>query len=234
MKAIWPAARVRWKTWEMGVAVTLVSIGLPTISRGWAARGTMFGIGRSDWKRLPVDQGVGRWDDVACSCGGLTGGLNLSAEQSGDFVDILIAASREANHNDVGFVSLPCRFEDMGDRMGGFHGGDDPLISGKCLKGVEGFGVRSALVGDAARVLPVTVLRTDSWVVEPRGDRVDKFGLAIVILQNIAKAAMEDSGTAIGERAGMLAAFGAPAAGLDSHEGDSFVLNEGVKHSSGV
>lgn len=101
---------------------------------------------------------------------GLCALLNFAAEQTRDLVDVLIATSGEANHDDVGLVQFPGGFEDVGDGMGGFHGGNDAFVGCERLKSFQSFRVGGALVGDAAAVLPVAVFRADAGIVETRRD----------------------------------------------------------------
>ena len=63
--------------------------------------------------------------------------------------------------------------------------------------GVEGLGVGDALVADPADVLPVAVLGPDARVVQPRRDRVDVLGLAVVVLEDVAEAAVQDAGPSL-------------------------------------
>ena len=110
-----------------------------------------------------------------------------------------------------------------------------PSCAGGGVVGVEGLGVGDALVADPAAVLPVAVLGADAGVVEPGGDRVDVLGLAVVVLEDVAEAAVEDAGPALASGSTACSpAVGPAAARLGADQLDLGVVDERIEHPRGV
>ena len=118
--------------------------------------------------------------------------------------------------------------------MARFEGRKDPFLSGCRVIGVKGFAVGDVLVTDAAHVLPVAMLRSNPRVIQPCGDRVNSQGLAIIVLEDIAEAAMQDTRTPLRQAGGMLARPETPASGLGSDQLDLGVRDERGEDPGGI
>src|SRR5690606_13398781 len=110
----------------------------------------------------------------------------------------------------------------------------DALTAGQGVVGVQRLGVGDALVAGPADLLPVAVLGADAWVVQPRGDRMHDLGLAVVVLEHVAEAAVQDSGAALDQAGGVVAALRAAPAGLGADDLDRLVADERGEHAGGV
>ena len=71
-------------------------------------------------------------------------------------------------------------------------------------------------------------------IVQAGGDRVDVGGLAVVVLQDVAEAAVQHAGAAEAERGGVVARLVGAAAGLDAHQLDARVVDERIEHAGRV
>ena len=63
---------------------------------------------------------------------------------------------------------------------------------------------------------------------------MDVVGLAVVVLEDVAEAAVEHARAPLGEAGGVLAGGRPPAAGLGADQLDRLVLDERVEHPGGV
>lgn len=122
----------------------------------------------------------------------------------------------------------------MGDGVGGFECGEDAFLGGEGFEGFEGFVISCGDVLNTSGIFPIGVFRTDAGVVESGGDGVDVTGLSVVVLHDVAEAAVENTFLSEGERAGMIAGLRAASSCFDTGEADGFVFNKGIEHSSGV
>src|SRR5207302_1132010 len=74
----------------------------------------------------------------------------------------------------------------------------------------------------------------DARIIEAGGNGVNRGGLAVVVLQHIAVAAVQDAGRAETERGGVVAKFAGPATGLDADQFDLAIFDEREKHAARV
>src|SRR4051794_40648906 len=87
-------------------------------------------------------------------------------DQPRDLLAVLVAAAGEVDEEDLVLAESRGELGGVGDRVGGFERGDDPLELREELEAIERLGVGDADVLDAAAVLPVRVLRADAGVIE--------------------------------------------------------------------
>jgi len=132
--------------------------------------------------------------------------VQLLAEVFGDGLDVFVAAAGQVDDDEFGEFAF--HLEDLCDGVGAFEGGDDAFGSGEQREGDESLIVGDTGVCDSFGVFPVGVLGADAGVVEPGRAGVDRGGLAIGVLQDVAEAAVEDAGVAEGERGGVVAVIG--------------------------
>ena len=118
--------------------------------------------------------------------------------------------------------------------MARLQGGQDAFEPGQRVVGVEGLGVGDALVADPAAVFPVAVLGADAGIVETGRDRVHVLGLAVVVLEHVAEAAVQHARLALGQAGGMVAGLQPPSAGLGADQLDLGVLDERIEHARRV
>ena len=78
------------------------------------------------------------------------------------------------------------------------------MLGGDVVGG-QGLGVGDRLVAGPAEFFPEAVLGPDAGIIEARRDRVDVERLAVLILQDVAEAAVQDAGPALGKAGGVLA-----------------------------
>ena len=70
-------------------------------------------------------------------------------------------------------------------------------MAGGDVVGVQGFAVGDGFVAGPADFFPVAVFGADAGIIEPSRDRVDVRRLAVFVLENVAKASVENSGLAL-------------------------------------
>src|SRR5262249_30626134 len=102
--------------------------------------------------------------------------------------------------------------------MRGFERRQDAFQPAAAVESLKCFGIGGARISDAATFLPKAVFRADTGVVEARGNGMHVCRLAIVVLQDVAIAAVQNAGGAEIERGGMFAAVGAAAAGFHADQ----------------
>ena len=127
------------------------------------------------------------------------------AAEPGDLVGVLVAPAGEADDDDRVARAAGGLLDGLGHGVARFQGGEDAFELGEGVIGLERLGVGDALVADPAAVFPVAVLGADAGVVEPGRDRVDVLGLAVVVLEDVAEAAVEDAGLALRQARRVLA-----------------------------
>ena len=88
---------------------------------------------------------------------------------------------------------------------------------------------------DPARLFPIAVLRARARIVQPGGDRVHVGRLAVVVLKDVAEAAVEHAGPAEAERGGMVARLRSerPPASTPTRS-TSGVVDERIEHARRV
>ena len=86
------------------------------------------------------------------------------------------------------------------------------------------------LVAGPADVFPEAVLGADAGIIEPRRDRVDVQGLAVLVLQDVAEAAVQDAGPALGKAGGVLAGLEPAPARLGADQRDLGIVDERGEH----
>ncbi len=78
----------------------------------------------------------------------------------------------------------------IGQGMGAFERGDDALQLRQELEGLQGFLIGDGLVGHPPDLLEVAMLGAYAGIIQPGGDGMRRDDLAVIILQEIAHAAM--------------------------------------------
>mmetsp|Transcript_16910 Transcript_16910/g.33079 ORF Transcript_16910/g.33079 Transcript_16910/m.33079 type:complete len:488 (-) Transcript_16910:324-1787(-) len=123
----------------------------------------------------------------------------------------------------------------MVDRVRRLERRDDALLGAHGLEALERLLVVDSNVGGAAGVLEPRVLRPDAWVVESGRDGVGLVDLSSgVVLQQVGARAVEHARRAARERRRVPLGVHAVAAGLDAHQRNLLVRDEGVEHADGV
>src|SRR5579872_3174067 len=89
-----------------------------------------------------------------------------------DDADVLVAPAGDVDHEDLPLLHGGSQLFGKGDRVRGFQGGHDALLSREAVEGGDRLVVRRGDVGDAARVPERRVLGADPRVVQPGRDRV--------------------------------------------------------------
>src|SRR5665647_3278996 len=118
--------------------------------------------------------------------------------------------------------------------MARFQRRDDALGAAQVMKGAERLLVGDADVLGAADVVQVSVLGTDTGIVQTSADAVRLGDLAVVVLQYIGAVAMQYARAAALDGSRMLAAVDAFTGGFDADQLGGFVLNVGVKNAHRV
>ena len=109
--------------------------------------------------------------------------------------------------------------------MGGFDRGQDAFGAAALGERVERIVVTDRFVAHAADDLEQRVLRADTRIVEPRGNRVRLLDLTVRILQQERITALQHPRRAVGERGGVLPETAAAATGLETEQLDSPVAD---------
>ncbi len=138
----------------------------------------------------------------------------------GGLGDVLISTAGEVGDNDLVFGHGGGAFDDFGDGVGGFEGGDDAFELGEAEEGVEGIGVGGVGVFRAVLVTEPGVFGADGGVVESSRDGVGELDLAVIVLEEVGAGALEDAERAALEAGGVLFGEDAFAAGFDTDHGD--------------
>src|SRR5262249_3371374 len=136
------------------------------------------------------------------------------AAEAGDLVGVLIAPAGEADDQDRVGTEPGGFLQPLRDGVARLQRGEGPPVPRPRVVGLERLGIGHAHIADPAAVLPEAVLGADAGIVEAGGDRVHVLGLAVVVLEHIAEAAVEDARTTLRQAGGVLAGTRAPAPGL--------------------
>src|SRR6266478_1677316 len=142
--------------------------------------------------------------------------LNLVSLQLGDFKTILVAAAGEADDNHLVLGSLRRNAQGFHDGMSGFQGRKNAFQARTIRKAVQRIRVGHMRVSNPAVVFPKTVLGADAGIIESGGDRVNRRGLAIAVLQHIALTAVQDARPAETDRGRVLTELRPASAGFDA------------------
>src|SRR6187399_952249 len=118
--------------------------------------------------------------------------------------------------------------------MRGLERGQDPLLAPETLKRVEGRGVVYPGVLSAAGLAQPGVLGAYRCVVQAGRDGVGQLDVAVTVLQHVAAGALQHTGGPSGEARSVLPRFDAAPAGLDAHETNAPIRNEGIEDPHGV
>src|ERR1700741_4229609 len=114
-------------------------------------------------------------------------------------VHVLVAAAREVKNDEVAGLEPRQAFDEAGDGVGGFERRNDAFGKRQQLRRIErGLIIHSGIFG-AMLVGKPGVLRTNGRIIEARGNRMRRRNLAVFILQNVGKCALENAGTRAGE-----------------------------------
>ena len=114
------------------------------------------------------------------------------------------------------------------------NAGRMPSSRASMSNALEGLVVAGAGVRRPAGVFPIAVLRAGAGIVQSGRNAVDVAGLAVVVLEHVAEAAVQHAGPAEAERGGVVAGLGRSPARLDAHQGHALVGNERIEHAGGV
>src|SRR4051794_30457501 len=142
------------------------------------------------------------------------GELAFRSCQPRDFRGVFIAAAGEADEDGVVFRLFARQVHGGCHRVRAFEGRQNAFAAGERVESGEGIFVEAIRVTNAAAVFPVAVFGADARIVEAGRHRVHVAGLAVIILHDVAIAAMEDAGLAVTERSGVVARFIAATAGF--------------------
>ena len=82
--------------------------------------------------------------------------------------------------------------------MRALQGWQDSFTGRHGIESSQGIAILTGRVLDPACSFPVTVFRTDPWVIEPCRDRMNIARLPVVILHDVAVAAVQDAWVSIG------------------------------------
>src|SRR6266700_6660865 len=140
--------------------------------------------------------------------------LNLVSLQLGDFEAVLVAAAGKADDNHVVLGSLRRNPHGFHDGMGRLQSRENTFQARTIRKAVQRIRVGNMRVSNPAAVFPKTVLGADAGIIEPGGDRVNRRGLAVAVLEDIAMTAVQDAGPAETDRGRVLTEFRPASAGL--------------------
>ncbi len=77
-----------------------------------------------------------------------------------------------------------------------FERRDDALGSRQFVKGLHRRVIAAFQIVDAARVFPIAVFRSDTGIVESGAHRMHVAGLTVLVLHDVAVAAVQNTGTA--------------------------------------
>src|SRR5262245_19989630 len=122
----------------------------------------------------------------------------MGSSQTRDLGRVLIATAGEAHDEVLVFGHLPGELHGVEDRVRAFHGGEDAFALGQGVEAGESVAVFAAGVGDAAGVFPVAVFGADAGIVETGGNGVNVARLAVFVLHDVAVAAVQNAGQAVG------------------------------------
>src|SRR3954471_6478368 len=103
------------------------------------------------------------------------------------FGQVLVTPPGEADEDEL-FLALM----DACKGMGGLEGRNDSFQAGQLAESGHGVLVGGADVGRPAAVAQPSVLRADTGIVEPRGDRVRVANLSVVVCQHRRAGAVKD------------------------------------------
>ena len=98
------------------------------------------------------------------------------------------------------------------------QGRDDPLQARQRHEGIQTLVVRGRGVLDPVDVFQKAVLGPDTRVVQPRGDRIHRQRIALLVLQVVALEAMQGARGAQGQGRGVIRGIESPPRRLDSHQ----------------
>ncbi|MFM1944508.1 MAG: hypothetical protein RI897_3490 [Verrucomicrobiota bacterium] len=148
--------------------------------------------------------------------------------------DVFITAAGEVSDDELVLGHGGGAFDDFGDGVGGFEGGDDAFELGEFEEGLDGVGVGGVGVFSAVLVTEPGVFGADGGVVESGGDGVGELDLAVIVLEEVGAGALEDAEGAALEAGGVLFGEDAFTAGFDADHGDGCILEEGVEEADGI
>ena len=109
-----------------------------------------------------------------------------------------------------------------------------PSVRASASKAASASSSRQLVYAHAAGVFPVAVLRTDARIVEAGRDRMHVARLAVFVLHDVAVAAVQHAGLAVGQRRRMIARLGRSAAGFDADQFDLRVFDERIEHAGRI
>ena len=118
--------------------------------------------------------------------------------------------------------------------MGGLNGRNDPLGPCQILKGVHGLVIGNRHILRTANIVQPCMLGTNTGVIQPGRDRVDRRDLAVLILAEIGFHSVEDAHTAGVDGRSGFKGVNAAACCLAADQTDLLVANEMVKAADGV
>ena len=147
---------------------------------------------------------------------------------------VLVAAAGKVDQDGIVTISVGRHLDGVGQGVGAFQRRDQPLRARQQAQGVQGFGIGDGDIVRPASHLQVGVFRSHAWVVEAGGDAVRAEYLAVVVLEQEAVGAVQDSGRAVFEGGGVLARRQAAAAGFDADQGHVRVLDKGIEDADRV
>jgi len=106
---------------------------------------------------------------------------------------VFVAAAGQIDDDELVGPELGSAFDDFGDCVGGFEGGDDAFEAAECHEGTERFGIGGEGVFDAALIAEPGMLGANSGVVQAGGYAVSKLHLTEFVLQQVRAGALEDA-----------------------------------------
>ena len=109
-----------------------------------------------------------------------------------------------------------------------------PSVRASASKASRASSSPALVYDDPAGVFPIAVLRAGAGIVEPGRNAVHVAGLAVVVLQHVAVAAVQHAGPAEAERGGMVAGLVGSSARLDAHQLHRLVGHERIEHAGRV
>src|SRR5438552_3838413 len=130
--------------------------------------------------------GASAWRFFACCSTGRkrgSGKSELSSGQFGDHGHVLVATAAEIDQHDVSGAPVPAVTDYPGDGVGALQGRENSLQPGQVREGVQCLPISHCFIQYATRVLQVSMLGPDPWIIEPGRHAVGRLHLAVRVLE---------------------------------------------------
>src|SRR5690554_1681817 len=149
-------------------------------------------------------------------------------------VHVLISSARKVHENRLILRHSSCYLYGVTESMGALESGDDPFESAQIVECDKCISVGSDHIVHPFNIFEMTMLRSNSWIIESAGYRIDWKRITSIILKQIAAETVKNTFFSIGHGCSVITRRRPTTSRFDAHELHLCIIEKSTEYTHGI